>query len=116
MWGKSTIHSQMVGILMNRNISELVYDITLGNRRLGITIQRLYLDLNVNVTYVTAGSKFGLIPRYVLPTLPQTYDRRLLMFRMRHMKYSREQRSRTWTGIQRRMEDLQLKVRYRLRT
>jgi hypothetical protein len=101
---------------MNRNISELVYDITLGNRRLGITIQRLYLDLNVNVTYVTAGSKFGLIPRYVLPTLPQTYDRRLLMFRMRHMKYSREQRSRTWTGIQRRMEDLQLKVRYRLRT
>jgi hypothetical protein len=36
----------------------------------------------------------------------------VLMFRTRHMKYSRERRSRTWTGIQRRMEDLQLKVSF----
>jgi hypothetical protein len=61
-------------MLMNRNISVLVYDITLGNRRSGITIQRLYLGLNVNVTYVTAGSRSGQIPRFVLaPVLKIIY-------------------------------------------
>jgi hypothetical protein len=112
MWGKSTIHSQMVGILMNRNISELVYDITLGNRRLGITIQRLYLDLSVNVTYVMAGSRSGLIPRYVLPPLPREHHKGVLKLRMQHMKYLRERRSRIWIGIQRRTEDSQLKVSF----
>jgi hypothetical protein len=110
MWGKSTIHSQMVGILMNRNISELVYDITPGNRRLGITIRRLYLDLNVNVIYVMAGSRSGQIQRYVLPPLPREHHKGVLILRTQHMKYLREQRSRIWIGIQRRMEDLQLKV------
>jgi hypothetical protein len=95
---------------MSRNISVLVYVITLENKKSGTTIQRLYLGLNVNVTYVTAGSRSGLIPRYVIPS--KAYYTVVLTFRTRHMKYSREQRSRTWTGIQRRMEDLLLKVSF----
>ena len=55
-------------------------------------------------------------PKVCDTILIKLYHTVVLMIRMRRMKYSRARRSRTWTGIQKRMEDSQLKVRYRLRT